>query len=238
MAVRRTLSQRTADKINAMVEDQYSAGDKIPNEMELAASIGVSRTTVREAIKQLCSIGLLEIQRGRGTYVRNHDNSDRSVKTDFSLPDDEETKRDIFEILGRFFPVVAELAADKADEGSIKVLHGMNSLFEDRFNEYVSSGEGDGRKLEDLRHMDVEFHKAVIEACDNRVIDGMMPGMINAISDMYTVWQSVDKMATLRSCLKYHPRITEAIEEHDRSLAHLMALRHEQEIRSLYMNRD
>lgn len=60
------LSQSIADQILSMItiEKQSAAGDKLPNELELSEELGVSRTTLREAIRILATYGILEIQHG------------------------------------------------------------------------------------------------------------------------------------------------------------------------------
>ena len=47
----------------------YRAGQKLPNEYRLSEQFGVSRSTIREAIRSLSSKGILEVRRGSGTYV-------------------------------------------------------------------------------------------------------------------------------------------------------------------------
>ena len=66
-----SLSEQTASRIMDMilVEKRFQTGDKLPNEMELAQELGISRVTLREAVRILCTRGLVEIQRGRGTFV-------------------------------------------------------------------------------------------------------------------------------------------------------------------------
>lgn len=56
-----------------IVDGTWSQGDKIPSENELRDMLGVSRDTVRQAIKRMCALGLLESQQGRGTFVQNID---------------------------------------------------------------------------------------------------------------------------------------------------------------------
>lgn len=65
------LSESIADTLLSMItiEKRFSAGDKLPNENELSAELNVSRTTLREAIRILVAYDVLEIQRGRGTFV-------------------------------------------------------------------------------------------------------------------------------------------------------------------------
>ena len=65
------LSQSIADTLLSMItiEKRFSAGDKLPNENELSAELNISRTTLREAIRILVAYNVLEIQRGKGTFV-------------------------------------------------------------------------------------------------------------------------------------------------------------------------
>ena len=66
-----SLSEQAANQILDMIliEKRFQTGDKLPNEMELAQELGISRVTLREAIRILCTRGIVEIQRGRGTFV-------------------------------------------------------------------------------------------------------------------------------------------------------------------------
>ena len=65
------LSQRTADTLRQMILEKkiYTFGEKLPNENELSEKLGISRTTLREAIRTLVSEGILVVQRGKGTFV-------------------------------------------------------------------------------------------------------------------------------------------------------------------------
>ncbi len=74
------LSEQTADNILSMIaiDKKYKPGEKLPNENELSEMLGVSRTTLREAVRILAAGQVVEIQRGRGTYVRP-DFSDQSM---------------------------------------------------------------------------------------------------------------------------------------------------------------
>jgi len=53
-----------------VLNNKLSAGDPLPGEMELARQLGISRNSVREAVRALESIGILEVRRGRGVFVR------------------------------------------------------------------------------------------------------------------------------------------------------------------------
>ena len=62
---------QTAERLyNSIVaEGTLRPGDKLPNEVELSQQLGVSRATLREAIRELAARGVLEVRRGRGTFV-------------------------------------------------------------------------------------------------------------------------------------------------------------------------
>ena len=64
------LSQRTAEVLKKMIidEQKYKYGEKLPNENELSEKLGISRTTLREAIRILASKGLLVLTRVMGTF--------------------------------------------------------------------------------------------------------------------------------------------------------------------------
>ena len=71
MARSKMLADSTAQRISKMIDEEgkFQPGDKLPNENEFSAELGVSRSTLREAIRILTTNGALEIQRGKGTFV-------------------------------------------------------------------------------------------------------------------------------------------------------------------------
>ena len=72
MDKKKRLSDDIAEMLLSMivVEKKYLPGDKLPNEIELSKELGVSRITLREAIRILVTRHVLEIKRGKGTFVR------------------------------------------------------------------------------------------------------------------------------------------------------------------------
>ena len=107
------LADNTAQRIVEMIENEsrFAVGDKLPNEVELSAELGVSRSTLREAIKILTTSGLLEIRRGKGTFVTAKTIVDYSEINDISSGLD-----DLFEMRLMFEPDCAYLAAQRATD--------------------------------------------------------------------------------------------------------------------------
>src|SRR3954451_17620391 len=67
---RMSLTQRAIDEIKAMIiRGELAAGDRLPKEADLAARLGLSRNSLREAVRALTLARILEARRGDGTYV-------------------------------------------------------------------------------------------------------------------------------------------------------------------------
>ena len=68
---KKNLSQQTMERLynEIVVEKRIGAGEKLPNELELSEKMGVSRATLREALRMLIAQGILEVRRGKGTFV-------------------------------------------------------------------------------------------------------------------------------------------------------------------------
>ena len=80
-----SLAEQVADQINQVIIDQnINAGEKLPNEFELAARLNVGRGTIREAVKLLVARNCLEIRRGKGTFVADPNNNRRGVRYSFT----------------------------------------------------------------------------------------------------------------------------------------------------------
>ncbi|QWF20799.1 GntR family transcriptional regulator [Nocardioides sp. LMS-CY] len=70
MARYRPIASATAEELRELISQEFAAGTQLPNEKDLAARLGVSRNTVREALAQLVLDGIVERRWGVGTIVR------------------------------------------------------------------------------------------------------------------------------------------------------------------------
>ena len=120
---KQSLSQQTAGRLYTMIvaEKRVKPGEKLPNELELSRQLGVSRTTLREALRDLTTQGVLEIRRGRGTFV------DRRVEEigDFGFGSLNRVRgqlRDLFELRSIFEPQAARLACLRATAEELSVI--------------------------------------------------------------------------------------------------------------------
>ena len=113
------LADSTAQQIMTMIEEEnrFKVGDKLPNENDLALELGVSRSTLREAIKILTTNGILEIKRGRGTFVTSN-----TIISSQNFSDIASGLDDLFEMRLMFEPDCAYLAAERATDEEIEII--------------------------------------------------------------------------------------------------------------------
>ena len=119
MADSKLLADSIAQTILKMieVENRFSIGDKLPNENELAKELGVSRSTLREAIKILTTNGILEIKRGKGTFVTNN-----TIIESGDIGEIASGLDDLFEMRLMFEPDCAYYAAQRATDEEIAII--------------------------------------------------------------------------------------------------------------------
>ncbi len=179
-----SLSEQAAHAIMDMilVEQRFRVGDKLPNELELAEELGISRVTLREAVRILCTRGLVEIRRGRGTYVICGDPSEakQDISAPFSAPD--ATIRDLLEIRLMVEPMAAYYAAKRASEQEISLIDSHRL----RIEELAAEGRSVLREEQD-------FHNAISMASHNHLMERLLP-IINKsiIADLLFFKESVD----------------------------------------------
>jgi DNA-binding FadR family transcriptional regulator len=161
------LADSTAQQILTMIEEEnrFSVGDKLPNENDLAGELGVSRSTLREAIKILTTNGVLEIKRGKGTFVT----SNTIVNLD-DLNDIESGLDDLFEMRLMFEPDCAYYAAERATDEEIETI----CYYGNEIEKKILSGE-------DRTFEEQKFHESIANATHNSFVKQFMPIIFNAI---------------------------------------------------------
>ena len=165
------LSDSAAEEILAMitVEKRFLPGDKLPNENELSQEMEISRTTLREAVRALVANGILEIQRGRGTFVKQDIDTD-DVKLLTPLKDVKVNVRELYEMRLIFEPEAAYYAARRATDRELERILELGEQIEELILE--------GR---DRRAVEQEFHKAIARATHNEFMNRLMPILFSAI---------------------------------------------------------
>lgn len=140
------------------VKQEYHAGEKLPNENQLAQELGVSRTSVREAIQYLAAQNIVEVRRGKGTYVA----SNKSTEDDLGIQslDILEVRKlqDVYEMRYMLAPQVTYFAAKRATDSELQKIISLGEKIQQ------SSKSSD----EDMTG-NREFHLAVAAAAHNEL---------------------------------------------------------------------
>lgn len=169
------LSDVTATKIRTMIEAEkrFKVGDKLPNENDFANELGISRSTLREAIRILTSFGILEIKRGKGTFV-----TDSTVIESNDIGEINSGLDDLFEMRLMFEPDCAYYAAQRATDEEIAIICQYGEAIESK----IKSGE-------DRTYEEQKFHESIANATHNAFVKQFMPIIFNAIKKGVEVMQ-------------------------------------------------
>lgn len=175
MADSKLLADSIAQTILKMieVENRFSIGDKLPNENELAKELGVSRSTLREAIKILTTNGVLEIKRGKGTFVTNN-----TIIESGDIGEIASGLDDLFEMRLMFEPDCAYYAAQRATDEEIAIICKYGEAVEKK----ILSGA-------DRTYEEQKFHESIANATHNSFVKQFMPIIFNAIKKGVVVMQ-------------------------------------------------
>lgn len=138
-------------------------GDRLPSERELAATLGIGRASVREALRTLDSMGLVEVRSGQGAFLRNISLNPylASIRESLSFLLDvrEETLLELWEVRKGLEEQIALLAASRRKEEDVEKLQ---RLTEEMRNQLMVS--------EVFVRSGIDFHRTLVEAAGNAVL--------------------------------------------------------------------
>lgn len=132
-----------------ITDDGLKQGDKIPSERELSERLNVGRSSVREALRALELLGLIETRRGEGTYLRDFRGNQLVQLLSTFILQDEKAKLDVFETKNFIEMDGLRLALKRMDRSNIAAV-----------KEWVTESEG---------FQDDEFFYQIFEAADNHL---------------------------------------------------------------------
>lgn len=172
MSRNKRLSDRIADEILSMItiEKKFQPGDKLPNEIELSEQLNVSRTTLREAIRVLVTNNILEIQRGKGTFVKENIDTEH-MKSFSGLSSAIINARDLYEMRLIFEPEAAYYATLRATDAELKRILDFGKQIEEKI-----------LNNEDRTEVEQKFHQSIAQATHNEFMDKLMPVIFQAIN--------------------------------------------------------
>ncbi len=205
-------------------EGKLKSGDKLPPERDLAERFKVSRTSVREALRALESIGLIEIRPGEGTFVREISVESLIAPLALVILTQREAVGELFEARRLLEPAIAGLAARRATKEEISE---MERILEEQAKEVTAGRTG--------LVQDAAFHAAIASSAHNRAITRI----VNALMDLLAQSREETLQIPGRPTRSHqdHRRVLEAIQQRDAASAQRAMLDHLVAVEGLLMGR-
>lgn len=194
--------------VEYLLSGEVGPGERMPSERQLAQAFGVGRSAMREAIKSLSLIGLVEVRHGDGTYLRKTQGSLLPQVIEWGLLLGEPRTRDLVEARQKIESVIAALAADRRSEEDLAELRRLLG----RMKELAASGDDVAAFVE----ADVGFHLRLANASRNTALHDVLAG----VQALLRVWIGrVFAAGHTDVSYREHVPILEAVERGDPAAA-------------------
>ncbi|HYX92505.1 MAG TPA: FadR/GntR family transcriptional regulator [Myxococcaceae bacterium] len=223
-AVRRVRRyEQVAEQIRKLIASgAFKSGDKLPSERELAERLGVGRSSIRDAVRTLEVMGLLEPRQGHGTVVRDF-SADALI---IPLPNVINRKRqlisELLDVRRMIEPALAARAARMASAEEIALLADVLRRQEQKL-----------RRGEHGIEEDREFHYRIAVAARNTVVLRLLDALMDLLRESHA--QSLQVPGRPEESLGGHRRILRAIERRDAKAAEAAVRKHLAEIEGIVL---
>lgn len=202
-------------KIKEMIATgRLGPGDRLPREPELAAQLGVSRNSLREAVRALTLVRVLSTRQGDGTYVTSLE--PRLLLESVSLVTDllgDETVRELYEVRRLLEPAATALAAVRIDAAAMERV------------ELALSRLDAAATVEEAITADVAFHQAIVEGAGNALLASLIQHLAGSAVRART-WHALLDDETHSRARQGHHAIAEALRARDPDEARAATLVH------------
>lgn len=221
---RNRVYEEVAKQIERLILKKLQPGDKLPSERELSETLRVSRGSIRDAIRGLELMGMVEPRQGTGTIVKEI--SAESVVNPFAtaLKRRKELVGELIDFRKMLEPPLAARAATHASTDEIAE---MEQILE---RQEAKQNQGDAAVDEDT-----EFHYSVALASDNSVVLKMIDILMEQLRD--TRARSLQVAGRPQKSLSGHRRILAAIKRRDGDAAQAAMRRHLEDVEEIVLNK-
>lgn len=212
------VSSQIAEQIrSSILAGEFSPGDKLPPERELAEMFGVSRPSVREALNILAAAGLVESYQGGGTVVKSLVETTTGSPLSELIKVEQERALDVIEVRKCMEGWTAYYAAQRALPEDLRRLEGI-----------VAEMERNLEGLKPSQDLDANFHIVIAQATHNIVWHHLMQSIFDAMKEFQqSVWRAVYLTdEDHRTLFAHHREVFEAIRERDPERARDVMLKH------------
>jgi GntR family transcriptional regulator, transcriptional repressor for pyruvate dehydrogenase complex len=209
------VTDEAIEKSTAMITSgALRAGDRLPREADLAASLGLSRSSLREAVKALELVNILDVRRGDGTYVTSLEPrlllEALSFITDFHRDD---TVLEFLQVRRILEPAATAMAAERITPQQVSELRSHLEQL------------GPEPSTEELVGNDLEFHRRIVAVAGNSVLSSLLDSM-SGPTTRARVWRGLTQAGTTERTLTEHEAILDALAAHEPDIARSWATVH------------
>ncbi|MGP3949014.1 FadR/GntR family transcriptional regulator [Streptomyces sp. 7N604] len=203
------------ERIKGMiVSGALRPGDRLPKESELAAELGLSRNSLREAVRALSLIRILDVRQGDGTYVTSLDPQllleALSFVVDFHRDD---TALEFLAVRRILEPAATALASARISTAELDALgEQLDTL-------------GPAPSVEELVAADLEFHRRIVQAGGNSVLCSLLDGL-SGPTTRARIWRGLTQEDAVSRTLQEHRAILAALRDRDADAARSWATVH------------
>jgi len=221
---RNKVYEEVAKQIERLILKKLKPGDKLPSERELAETLRVSRSSIRDAIRGLELMGLVEPRQGAGTIVR--ETSVEALVNPFANAL-KRRKEMVSELLDFRRMLEPPLAARAATHASADEVSEMEEILQ---RQEAKQGQGDAAVAEDA-----EFHYSIALASGNGVVLKVLDIVMDLLRE--TRERSLQVEGRPQKSLAGHQRILAAIKRHDAEAAKSAMRRHIEDVEEIVLNK-
>jgi GntR family transcriptional regulator, transcriptional repressor for pyruvate dehydrogenase complex len=221
---REAIAHQITDRVLSLIrERQLSPGDKLPPERELASLLGVSRATLRESLRSLAMMNVLELRHGSGTYITSLEPQLLVENFDLVFSLNDSSFLELIEARQVIEPGATALAAQRINNEQIAILDQI----------ITRSWECLKTTPEDFPRLDIEFHARTAEFSGNALLMRIMQAITKmsiASSQRTAVDSGMVSPERVERAIKNHVSILEALRLHapelarERMMEHLLAV--------------
>ncbi|MEO9174604.1 MAG: FadR/GntR family transcriptional regulator [Gaiellales bacterium] len=218
---RRSAASDAAEKIKELITSgAFPPGSQLPPERDLCLRLAVSRPTLREAIRSLGAMGVLQSRQGAGTYVTDLASVTLAEPLRFMIGLNSRSLVDLADVRRLLESGAAELAASQIEDDELGQLAAI-----------IETLHGPPLEASQMHELDARFHRVIHVAAQNGLLLALLDGMSGLAdrSRAITGRQPGLRETTIRS----HARIYDALEAHDPVASRSAMLEHLDAVRDV-----
>jgi len=188
--------------LDELGKEQFVSGTRLPSEREMADTLGVGRSTLREAMSALDLLGIIEVRPGSGSYLRADSSQLLPQALKWGLMLGQPENQDLIEVREHLEILAAKLAATRATDDDVARLEVLIEAMKDA-----------GSNVEAFVDADIAFHLETAVIARNSVLEGVL----ESIRALLEAWfdRTLRVEGTMSATLREHELVFDAIRNRD-----------------------